>query len=135
MVGRLAGGLDALIGSIAVVKCAGLFLKSQGYQEAVSPAEESGLEQTEVQSLVAPYEIGPGIGDKVKSKSGARLSIESRSNAGTLSRSSEWCLRFPTLSTGLSTVKSLVLFLSIVQVVLPLGSIARDEIARVTFTF
>lgn len=73
MVGRLAGGLDALIGSIAVVKCAGLFLKSQGYQEAVSPAEESidlvGLEQTEVQSLVAPYEIGPGIGDKVKSKS------------------------------------------------------------------
>lgn len=56
MVGRLAGGLDALIGSIAVVKCAGLFLKSQGYQEAVSPAEESidlvGLEQTEVKSLV-----------------------------------------------------------------------------------
>lgn len=37
-------------------------------EEAVSPAEESidlvGLEQTEVKSLVAPDEIGPGRGAK-----------------------------------------------------------------------
>jgi hypothetical protein len=58
------------IGSIAAVKCAGFFPKSQSKaEEAVSPAPESidlvGLEQTE---LVAPYEIGPGRGYKVKGK-------------------------------------------------------------------
>lgn len=75
MVGRLAGGQDALVYRIdrsgqvrwSLSQVAGV----QKAEEAVSPAGESidlvGLEQTEV-VLLAPDEIGPGRGYKVKGK-------------------------------------------------------------------